>query len=214
MFCFMWALVVKMFRLWATTCQDVSSLGRGVLCASVCMFWALVVKMFGNNLSSSVCMFCFMWVVFKMFRLWATTCQDVSSLGRGVLCVALVVKMFRLWATTCQDVSSLGVCVYVLFYVSLGMFRLWATTCPDVSSLGRGVCSILCELRQRGSVCVYVLWAVGGVCVYIITFYSTSLGRGVLCVLCELQDASSLGRGGYVCVRPMWTSSVYSMLRL
>ncbi len=22
-----------------------------------------------------------------MFRLWATTCQDVSSLGRGVLCV-------------------------------------------------------------------------------------------------------------------------------
>ncbi len=32
------SMVVKMFRLWATTCQDVSSLGRGVQCASVCMF--------------------------------------------------------------------------------------------------------------------------------------------------------------------------------
>ncbi len=45
------------------------------------------------------------------------------------------------------------ICVYVLFYVSLG--------CQDVSSLGRGVlcvCSVLCDFR---------LWA---------------LGRGVLCV--------------------------------
>ena len=65
-------------------------------------------------------------LVVKMCRLWATTCQDVSSLGRGAsvcvlclssTCVALVVKMCRLWATTCKDVSSLGrgasVCVCV-----------------------------------------------------------------------------------------------------
>ena len=29
--------VVKMCRLWATTCQDVSSLGRGALCVCVCL---------------------------------------------------------------------------------------------------------------------------------------------------------------------------------
>ena len=36
MLCFMWALVVKMCRLSATTCQDVSSLGGEALCVCVC----------------------------------------------------------------------------------------------------------------------------------------------------------------------------------
>ena len=124
--CSMWALVVKMCRLSATTCQDVSSLGGEALCVCVCvcLYWLCVcvcvcvcvsvctlfyvslscqdVPSFGNNLSRCVvfrkggfvcvCLsvVCFMWaLVVKMCRLSATTCQDVSSLGRGALCVCL-----------------------------------------------------------------------------------------------------------------------------
>ena len=111
------ALIVKMCRLWATTCQDVSSLGRGALCVCVCVLvWASVlyaspscqdVSSLGNNLSrcivfrqgGSVCvcvylsghLFCTRALVVKMCRLWATTCQDVSSLGRGALCVCVCI---------------------------------------------------------------------------------------------------------------------------
>ena len=61
-----------MSRLSATTCQDVSSLGRGVLCVCVSLDCVYICTVLCEP---------------QMSRLSATTCQDVSSLGRGVLCV-------------------------------------------------------------------------------------------------------------------------------
>ncbi len=58
--------VIKTLRLSVTTCQDVSSLGRG---ANVCQFVCSCVSYWSS--------------VTKTLRLSVTTCQDVSSLGRG-----------------------------------------------------------------------------------------------------------------------------------
>ncbi len=69
-------------------CQDVSSLGNNLS------------RCFVFRQGGSVCMFCFMWaLVVKMFCLWATSCQDVSSLGRGVLCVFSV--LCEPWLSRC-----------------------------------------------------------------------------------------------------------------
>ena len=66
-----------------------------------------------------------------MCRLWATTCQDVSSLGRGALCVCV-------WASVPYVRSS----------------------CQDVSSLGNNLSRCI-VFRQGGSVCVCVFVCVG-----------------------------------------------------
>ena len=48
--CSIWALVVQMCRLSATTCQDVSSLGRGALCVSVCTLFYVSLSCHLNTL--------------------------------------------------------------------------------------------------------------------------------------------------------------------
>ena len=80
-----------------------------------------------------------------MSRLSATTCQDVSSLGRGVLSV-------------CVCVRALTVCVFVLFCVSL--------SCQDESSFGNNLSRCI-VFRQGGSECVCVYVSLD--CVYICT---------------------------------------------
>ena len=52
--CSMWALVVKMCRLSAKTCQDVSSLGRGTLCVSVCTLFYVSLSCHLNALRQSI----------------------------------------------------------------------------------------------------------------------------------------------------------------
>ncbi len=103
--------------------------------------------------SSSVCtcMFCSVSLGCQYVRLWATTCQDVSSLGRGVVCVCLYVslgcvKIFRLWATTRQDISSLG----------RGVVCLCSLGCQDVSFLSNNLS--VCFVFRGGAVFVLFLY--------------------------------------------------------
>ena len=86
----------------------------------------------GNNLSR-----CF---VFRQGG-WCV-CMCLSS-----TCVALVVKMCLLWATTCQDVSSLGRGASVCVYVSVQY--ICSPSCQDVSSLGNNL-SRCFVFRQGG----------------------------------------------------------------
>ena len=90
-----------------------------------------------------------------MCRLWATTCQDVSSVGRGALCVCVF-----FWAS--------------VLYVS--------PSCQDVSSLGNNLSRCI-VFRQEGSVCVCVfvwasvVWAV----LYLSSRCIVSIDVGALC---------------------------------
>ena len=103
-----------------------------------------------------------------MCRLWATTCQDVSSLGRGALCVCVFVWASVLYTSpSCQDVSSLGnnlsrcivfrqggsVCVCINFVWASVLYV--SPSCQDVSSLGNNLSRCI-VFRQGGSVCVCV----------------------------------------------------------
>ena len=82
-----------------------------------------------------------------MSRLSAATCQDVSSLGRGVLCVCVCVSLYCVYT-----------CVFVLFCVSL--------SCQDESSFGNNLSKYI-VFRQGGSECVCVCVCEPLLCVYL-----------------------------------------------
>ncbi len=88
-----------------------------------------------------------------------------------------------------------GVCVYVLFYMSLGGFSVCIISlgCQDVSSLG---CQDVSSLG-RGCICVYVLFYVSAsVCMFCYNYMSlgvSSLGN-------NLSRCFVFRQGGSVCV--------------
>ena len=81
-----WLSRCSIFR--QLTCQDVSSLGRGVV-------FSVFVNVYGSWLSRC-----------SIFR--QLTCQDVSSLGRGVVFSRACVCFLMCMALGCQDAPSLG----------------------------------------------------------------------------------------------------------
>ena len=82
----------KMFHLSVATCQDVSSFGRGTICilvvgiGTLCYYYAFfcfLLHMHANLLALR-------FYAAKMFHLSVATCQDVSSFGRGTICILVV----------------------------------------------------------------------------------------------------------------------------
>ena len=168
------SLLSRCFVFGQLTCQDVSSLGRGVtFCVCVCNL--IVVKMlrlWATNLSRCivfrqggyfvcvcVCVCVCNLIVVKMLRLWATNLSRCIVFRQGgyfvCVCVCVCVtsllsRCFVFGQLTCQDVSSLGrgvtFCVCVCNLIVVKMLRLWAT------NLSRCI-----VFRQGGYfVCVYV----------------------------------------------------------
>ncbi len=116
---------VKIFRLWATTRQDISSLGRGVVC--LCSLGCQDVSFLSNNLS--VCFVFRGGAVFVLFLYVSLGCHNLSR------CF-----VFRPGDCAC-------VCVFVLFLCEPWL-SIWATTCQDVSSSGRGLCVCVCVVSM------------------------------------------------------------------
>ena len=112
----------KMFHLSVATCQDVSSFGRGTIC------------IFGSWHRHSLllgCFFCFLlrmhanllvlrFYAAKMFHLSVATCQDVSSFGRGTICI-LVVGI----GTLCYQYAS-----FVFYCICMPIYQYFGSMLP------------------------------------------------------------------------------------
>ncbi len=152
-----------------------SSLGRGVLCASVCMFYSMWAS------AGGFCVYVLFYVSSRCF---------VFRQG-GSVCVCVYV-LFYVNSRCFVFRQSVCVCVYVLFYVfRQGVLCVCSILCElqDASSLGR-VCMFY-SMWAASSWCIYVSSKMRGLCVRL--FYSM-----------WTQDASSLGRWCFVfgfCVR-------------
>ena len=155
------------------TCQDVSSLGRGLcVCVHVCVFFPFISAL--NALSRCV-----------MFR--QCTCQDVSSFGRGS-CVCVCVLSFYFCPKCIVKMSSFG-------NAPVKMCLLSARGLVCVHVLSNSFCPQcivkMCRLSAGGLVCVFFLFISA----------LNALSRYVVFRQCTCQDVSSFGRGSCVCVR-------------
>ena len=115
----------KMLHLLVATCQDVSSFGRGTIYILVvgisilCYYYASHV--FITHTNSLVPRF----YAAKMLHLLVATCQDVSSFGRGTICI-LVVGIGTLCNLVC----------FSCFYYTYQFISTSVLCCQDVSSFG------------------------------------------------------------------------------
>ena len=126
------SLLSRCFVFGQLTCQDVSSLGRGVtLCVCVC-----------------VCVCVCNLIVVKMLCLWATNLSRCIVFRQGGYFVCVCVCVTSL-LSRCIVFRQGGcfVCVCVCVCVTSLLSRcivFGQLTCQDVSSLGRGVTLCVC----------------------------------------------------------------------